>query len=88
MSLFKQHAREQNLVRAENCVECFQREFLGPPYSVRKIANVSCVPLVSLKQLTACTLVRQYAGCTKFQFKIKFKANFCAYAFTHSVDQE
>ena len=39
MGLVVQHVREQNLVRAENCVECFQREFLGPVY-VRKIVNV------------------------------------------------
>ena len=34
------HAREQNLVRAENCVDRFQREFLGLAYTVREIANV------------------------------------------------
>ena len=40
MGLFMQHAREQNLVHAENCVECFQSEFLGQAYTVCKIVNV------------------------------------------------
>ena len=35
-----QHAHERNLVRAQIGVQCFQREFLGPAYTVRKIANV------------------------------------------------
>ena len=38
--LFIEHAREIPLVRAENCVECFLKEFLDPAYSVRKIANL------------------------------------------------
>ena len=35
-----QNARERKFVRAENWIECFEREFLGPAYIARKIANV------------------------------------------------
>ena len=38
--LFKQHARERNLIRAENRVHCSHSNFLGPAYTVRKTMNV------------------------------------------------
>ena len=51
-----EHARERNLVCTENCVECFQRKFVGPAYTVCKIANVLACRY--FEQLTVCTLAR------------------------------
>ena len=52
MGLFAQHVRKRNLVRAENCVKCFQQKFLGPA-SVAHPGGVSGVeppPLLELKK--------------------------------------
>ena len=56
MGLFAQHVCKRNLVRAENCVKCFQQKFLGPAYAVRKIANIRRV--VNLFETIHCL----YAG--------------------------
>ena len=63
MGLFIQHACKQNLMCAENCVECFHSEFLVLGYTVHKIRMYGTdILLVCLKQLASCMLLRQYVG--------------------------